>query len=731
MRLNITLLSLIILLAFSWSATAQNYALQMDGTDNKVGILDSEELNPTDALTVEAWIKAYEWPSSVWAGVILGKQGTNPDKGYCFTGGENGKVEFTVSLDEAWSAVATPAILGTDAWYHVAGVYDGTTMKIYVNGILQNTTDVTGTFTPGTGVVMNLGDNPTWPGRFWNGVIDEVRIWNVARTGQEIQDNLATELTGTETGLVAYYPMNEGEGDTIADLTGNENTGQLINMVAEDWVTGFEPTTSDVGVLGIASPSAVGSGFTGTEAVKVEVKNFANSPISTFDVSYVVNGGDTVTETVNTEIAAFETYIYAFGGTIDLSGVSEVEITAFTTLDGDSNMENDTVTEVISPSLNILVFDETRHNYGSYGQTQNRTIYMPENLDAYSQVLMHADLTCPSGGCDPWDQPAKISINKNAESWELARYITPYGIACGDWTWDISDFRELLTEKVEWESYIQVWGSSGWLLTLELEFIEGEMPYDAAHISKLWCTDNWVYGDPEVSYDFDEMVVPIGANTNAAKIRMTMTGHGQGNTDNAAEFSEFTHHIHVDGVETFEQHLWKADCNANSCSPQNGTWQYSRAGWCPGQDVQPWEWDMEGHFTPGVPVALDFVLADYTNLLNTGYNSGSHTEPHYRCHSYFVQYEGANNGTEDVFTATSQFSGYPNPTSGTFTVVGKVEPLKEISVYSIDGKLLHTYPVNLQEQFSIDLSVYSYGIYMIQAKSENHVGTIRAIVQGK
>jgi hypothetical protein len=579
---------------------------------------------------------------------------------------------------------------------------------------------------------MNIGDNPTWPGRFWNGVIDDVRIWNVARTSQEIQDNLAIELNGNEPGLVAYFPMNEGDGDTIADITGNGNTGQLVNMEATDWVAGFEPNSSDEGVLGIASPSVIGNGFSASETVKVEIKNFANSPVNNFDLSYVVNGGDTITETVTTEIAAFETYIHAFSGTLDLNGVTEVEITAFTNLPGDSNMDNDTVTEIISQSLNILVFDETRHNYGSYGQTQNRTLYMPENLDAYSQVLMHVDLTCPGGGCDPWDQPAKININKNAESWELARYVTPYGVACGDWTWDISDFRELLTEKVDWESYIQVWGSSGWLLTLELEFIEGEMPYDAAHIQKLWCTDNWVYGDPGVSYDFDEMTVNIGENTNAAKIRMTMSGHGQGNTNNAAEFSEFTHHIYVDGAQTFEQHLWKTDCNVNTCSPQNGTWQYSRAGWCPGQDIQPWEWDMDGHFIPGEPVALDFVLADYTNLNNTGYNGSSHTEPHYRCHTYFVQYEGANfNGTEDVFIAGKQFSGYPNPTNGLYTIVGNTEPIKEISVYSLDGKLLHTYPVNQQEKYTIDLSKFTYGIYMVQVKSDNHIGTIRAIVQGK
>ncbi len=77
----------------------------------------------------------------------------------------------------------------------------------------------------------------------------------------------------------------------------------------------------------------------------------------------------------------------------------------------------------------------------------------------------------------------------------------------------------------------------------------------------------------------------IQNETIAAKLRMTTTGHGQEHM-NAAEFAEFTHHIHIDGEEVFAQHLWKDDCGSNSAAT-NGTYLYSRAGWCPGQDVQP------------------------------------------------------------------------------------------------------------------------------------------------
>ncbi len=720
------MLALILIGSRSW---AQNFALDLDGTDDKIGIMDSPELNPQDALTLEAWINAEEWQSSIWAGVIIGKQGTNPDKGYCLTAGENGRVEFTVSVEEGWKSVSTPQILGTNAWYHIAGVYDGTQVKLYINGILQGTEDAEGNLTLGTGVVMNLGDNPTWPGRFWNGKLDEVRIWDVARNEEQIHATMSTELTGNEDGLVGYYPMNEGAGSSTSDVSGNDNDGTLINMGDDAWVDGFQPVTADVGVIGIASPSNIGNGFTSSEKIKIDLKNFATEAVSGFEVSYKIGDDDPVTETVNVEIGPFETYIHTFTGSEDLSGLSDVEITGFTTLDGDNNTDNDELVELIQPTTSYMLFDAERHNYGGYGQTHTNPVYMPENLGEFSEILLHVNLECPTGGCDPWDQPAKVSIIKDSEWFELARYITPYGKACGGWTWDITDFRSLLIDKVEWVSYIQVWGASGWLVSIELELVEGTPDYPFVKIDKLWTEDYWVYGDPEISYDFPEKTINIHEDTEAAKIRMTMTGHGQGNTDNAAEFSDNTHYIHVNGDQTFEQHLWKDDCDQNDCSDQNGTWLYSRAGWCPGQDVQPWEWNMEGHFTAGQSVNLDFVLQDYTNNENTGYNGGSHTEPHYRCHTYFIQYSHDNIlDVEKKISKNEFFRLYPNPSTGVFSVeMINGEAVENIMVYNISGRLIKAVHSVSSNHHELNLNNFPNGIYMIKIQTATNSSVVKAI----
>ena len=619
--------------------------------------------------------------------------------------------------------------MGTNAWYHIAGVYDGLQMKMYINGELQSTEDVEGDVTLGTGVVINIGDNPTWPGRFWNGKLDEIRIWSTARTEAEIQANMSIELTGAEPGLEAYYPMNEGTGTTTVDASGNDNTGQLLNMDNSAWVDGFQPVTADVGVIGIASPSVIGSGFTASEKIKIEIKNFATQPVSNFEVSYSIDNSDLITETITTEIQPFNTYIHTFQDMVNLSGIAEIQITGYTNLDGDSNDANDELTEIIEPTLNYMIFDQKRHNYGGYGQSHTKPVYMPENLGDFSEIYLNVNLECPTGGCDPWDQPAKININKGEISYELARYITPYGVACGDWTWDITDFRSLLVDKVDWVSYVQVWGASGWLVSVEIELIEGTPEYPYVHVDKLWAEDNWVYGDPDISYDFPEIPVYVFPESDQAKIRMTMTGHGQANTDNAAEFSNFTHHVHIDGQETFTQNLWKDDCNQNTCSPQGGTWEYSRAGWCPGQDVQPWVWDMNGLFTPGSFVDVDFVLQDYTNLLNTGYNGGSHTEPHYRCHAYLIQYSTDEFvGIGDNIQTTSEFMGYPNPTTGLFTVKSSNNNLENVSVHQLNGILISNIQVTNQKDVRLDFSEYPNGIYFIKVQSATSSAVIKTVV---
>lgn len=112
----------------------------------------------------------------------------------------------------------------TYKWYHIAVTTgeNGANVKHYVNGILQQLT--TNTITTANN---ELSNGHTVIGRqantYVDGCMDEVRLWNVARTQQQIADNMYRELTGDETGLVGYWKFNEGTGSTAYDSVGSNN----------------------------------------------------------------------------------------------------------------------------------------------------------------------------------------------------------------------------------------------------------------------------------------------------------------------------------------------------------------------------------------------------------------------------------------------------------------------------------------------------------------------------
>ena len=77
---------------------------------------------------------------------------------------------------------------------------------------------------------------------FFISQIDEVRIWDDARTQSEIRANMHAELSGSESNLVAYYKMSNGSGTSLTDNSSNSNTGTLTNMDGStDWVTSYAP----------------------------------------------------------------------------------------------------------------------------------------------------------------------------------------------------------------------------------------------------------------------------------------------------------------------------------------------------------------------------------------------------------------------------------------------------------------------------------------------------------
>jgi hypothetical protein len=174
-------------------------------------------------LTLEGWFYVDKWVGG--GNYVLATENwteaTGP-MGYAIRLNKDTGVEFVLGLGaNNWGVVSSGyGTLDSLSWNHFAATFDGTTMKVYVNGQFMLDQEVAGPMLASDQNLI-LGEGATWKGRRMTGSLLDVRLWSVVRTDAEILGNMNKFLTGTETGLVANWKMNEGTGTTLADATGN------------------------------------------------------------------------------------------------------------------------------------------------------------------------------------------------------------------------------------------------------------------------------------------------------------------------------------------------------------------------------------------------------------------------------------------------------------------------------------------------------------------------------
>jgi hypothetical protein len=221
------------------SPASGNAAAFAASSNSYISVPDSNSLDVTNTLTVEAWIKPSEGGGE-WA-LIMGKQQNSVDANPWYSyrllaasanSGEKGfprKVAFQIAPEGSGeTGVESTTIVQNNVWTHVAGVYDGSTVKIYINGVLENSNPVSGSIRV-SDLPLYFGKAPWTNYNNYNGMIDEVRVWNVARTAEQISYDMQYSLTGSESGLVGYWSFNEASGSTTADGSANNNDGALYN----------------------------------------------------------------------------------------------------------------------------------------------------------------------------------------------------------------------------------------------------------------------------------------------------------------------------------------------------------------------------------------------------------------------------------------------------------------------------------------------------------------------
>jgi hypothetical protein len=257
MKFRITIILITILSLSVVNVNCQQNNLNFDGIDDYV-VLDAlaTPLSATSNFTVEFWIAAdfNLNTSSVRTNLFAINPAAPGDNKFSIVMGsfspsvQNGNI----CIYEAGGStiyIQSSSSVGDSKCHHIAYVRSGSMGEAFIDGVSM------GTIPTGTAIASNdrISLGQEWDNAassdFFNGNIDELRIWNVARTQSEIQSNMSTTFTGSEPGLIAYYNFDQGitAGNntgitTLNDLSPNNLDGTLTNFgltgVTSNWIFG-------------------------------------------------------------------------------------------------------------------------------------------------------------------------------------------------------------------------------------------------------------------------------------------------------------------------------------------------------------------------------------------------------------------------------------------------------------------------------------------------------------
>ena len=213
-------------------------ALDLDGNGSYVEIFDSESINNIlDQVTVSAWIKCTGFPDTS-SPIISKTDERDPEfknRSYFLNLRSDGSIRFATSpKGESDVKLYSPTnAIELNTWTHIAGVIDAKNdnIKFFIDGIEVGNRDFMGVKSIyNSKLPLRIGwtqeEVPTHASV--KGLIDEVRVWNIARTEADIRADMHTQLNGDEPGLVGYWNFDEENDGIISDMSPNQNDGKLV-----------------------------------------------------------------------------------------------------------------------------------------------------------------------------------------------------------------------------------------------------------------------------------------------------------------------------------------------------------------------------------------------------------------------------------------------------------------------------------------------------------------------
>ena len=442
-------------------------------------------------------------------------------------------------------------------------------------------------------------------------------------------DPITLEATSTS-GLPVTFEVAQGpatvEGN-ILTLTGEE--GQVkVRAIQPGDGTEWQPAPSVTRTFYVVDPDNYTPEMTirrPYQGTKVYMPNFEN-PVMVVLSAYIEHSNAIKFESVKCEVDGQELtlktdypdnpdngYWYTtwtpsgegtYNMTVSITQTGGKVTTASNTFEVTTNYD-----DMVVSALNGEVIADL-HNFTAYGEFP-----FPTHVNAFNAINLHYEHNCVNHNCNTYDHQSYVRVKNYRGEWvELCRYITPFGVECVD-DLDVTDFTSVLQGLVEFEYYSEQYSTGeGYNPTAIFEYTKGMPEYPYVDMQEIWY-GNYAFGDYSELCPIPMRTVEFDPCVEKAKLQITTSGHnwsdtgnGAYNTGNAAEFYHAHHNININGATAHVQDLWQT-CTPNpaGCQPQNGTWTYNRAGWCPGSMTMVWDYSLDDYLVDGnVKVLYEF-----------------------------------------------------------------------------------------------------------------------------
>jgi len=355
-----------------WTTGEVNGALSFNGTNSYVSVTDTVSLDPSQ-ITVAAWINCTN-PNSSKQQSIIAKDGVQRAFDFKII---NAKLQMSFESGSNAAAVSGTTVLAANTWYFIAATYDGSTMKVYVNGALDGS---------GAAKLPTGWDNNAQPLTiggvangvvFFSGILDEVRMYGSALSQAQIQALQNGSIPPSITTQPASQTVIAGQPATFSVVASGtaplayqwqENGVSIAGATSSSYTTLATTSTDNGSLFTVTVSNSAGSATSSSATLTVNVP----PAIATQPASPTVNVGQTATFTVSASGTAPLAYQWQENG-VSIAGATGASYTTpATTLADNGSMFTVTVSNSVgsatSNNATLTVNDPSLVGYWKFDE---------------------------------------------------------------------------------------------------------------------------------------------------------------------------------------------------------------------------------------------------------------------------------------------------------------------------------------------------------------------------